>query len=310
VSKRNIEIEDLLRFKLVSAPQVSPDSRRVVFVTQVVDSVKNRYFSHLWMAELETGEVRQFTHGLVRDTAPCWSPDGRRIAFVRTQNSVSHIWMITSDDGEPHLLDSLGEGAIGIPQWSPRGDKLVFTFRPTHSDWTQAAFQARAERGLSNPPRVITRYRYKADGLGFLDLRQHIWTCDTKTGQVQQITDGEFDDDYPVWSPDGEWIAFLANRSSVAHSNHRRLSNGNSFAIRVQEKLILVAGWEARRLYRVPDNNRSMGLPQRPSMGHCGESAVRGNSPLLDRRIRSSCRACDKQRHGNERRGSPEPNLV
>jgi acylaminoacyl-peptidase len=60
---------------------------------------------------------------------------------------------------------------------------------------------------------VITRLRYKAEGLGFLDLREHIWVCDAETGEGQQLTGGEFDDGDPAWSPDGGWIAFLSNRS-------------------------------------------------------------------------------------------------
>lgn len=211
--KRKVEVEDLLRLKALDDPQMSPDGRKVVFTVQTVDPDKNRYLAHLWMGNVETGAVQQFTHGPVYDTAPRWSPDGHRIAFLRNQDGASHLWMIAAGGGEAYRLDSLSEGAIGAPHWSPGGDKIAFTFRPTHPDWTQDARQKRAARGLTDPPRVITRLRYKAEGLGFLDLREHIWVCDAETGEARQLTGGEFDDSDPTWSPDGGWIAFLSNRS-------------------------------------------------------------------------------------------------
>ncbi|MFN3421310.1 MAG: S9 family peptidase [Armatimonadota bacterium] len=168
MAKRKVIAEDLLAIKLIGDPQVSPDGTKCVFTVKTIDSEKNRYLSHLWLADLQTGELRQFTFGEVSDAAPRWSPDGSKIAF---------------------------------------------TFRPTHPDWTQEARKKRQETGKSNPPRVITRLFYRLDGFGFLDMRQHIWVCDAKTGEAKQITDGDYDDYSPAWSPDGSKIAFVSNRS-------------------------------------------------------------------------------------------------
>lgn len=213
MSKRAITIEDLLYLKFVADPQMSPDGEQVVFTVKTVNPEKNRYFSHLWMVEVATGIVRQFTYGEVSDGSPRWSPDGKRIAFLRTKDKRTQIWVIPADGGEARRLTPLSEGSIGAPVWSPDGKRIAFTFRPTHPDWTQEACQERQEKGQSDPPRVITRLRYRCEGPGFLDLRQHLWTCDATTGEAEQITEGEYDDDGPVWSPDNHWIAFVANRS-------------------------------------------------------------------------------------------------
>jgi|GEM_PF-4730425 len=75
-------------------PQVSPDGRYVAFVRE----------RNLWLAEIETGSERQLTedgdeviaNGLAefiaqeemgRSTGFWWSPDSRRIAFLRTDES-------------------------------------------------------------------------------------------------------------------------------------------------------------------------------------------------------------------------------
>lgn len=72
--KRKVVPEDLLAIKLVGDPQVSPDGRWCVFTVKTIDGEKNRYLSHLWLANLETGEVRQFTFGEVSDAAPDGHP--------------------------------------------------------------------------------------------------------------------------------------------------------------------------------------------------------------------------------------------
>jgi acylaminoacyl-peptidase len=59
---------------------------------------------------------------------------------------------------------------------------------------------------------VITKFHYRRDGEGFRDLYQHIWTCEVRSGEVAQLTDGEWDDRDAVWSPDGKQIAFVSNR--------------------------------------------------------------------------------------------------
>nr|MBC8252553.1 PD40 domain-containing protein [Ardenticatenia bacterium] len=131
--KRGITVEDLLRLKFVADPQISPDGSRVVFAVKAVDAEKNRYLSHLWMVEVATGAARQFTCGEVSDSSPRWSPDGKRIAFLRTEDKRTQIWGIPADGGEARQLTQLDEGSIGAPEWSPNRKRIAFTFRPTHS---------------------------------------------------------------------------------------------------------------------------------------------------------------------------------
>ena len=57
--RRPAALEDLLRFKLVGDTQISPDGRKAVSCVKRIDAEKNKYFSSLWMADVESGGSRE-----------------------------------------------------------------------------------------------------------------------------------------------------------------------------------------------------------------------------------------------------------
>src|SRR5436309_8691750 len=62
--------------------------------------------------------------------------------------------------------------------------------------------------------RVIDRLLYRLDGMGFIyERRQHLFLVDVSGGEPKQLTDGDWDDKDPTWSPDGTHIAFASSRA-------------------------------------------------------------------------------------------------
>lgn len=214
MAKQLIRAQDLTKLKIVSDPQISPDGKRVLYTVKVADEGKNKYWQHLWMGDTGDNSTRQFTSGEVNDSSPRWSCDGKTIAFVRSNEKQTQVWVVPADGGEARPLTKLPEGGIGELTWSPDGTRLAFTYRPTHPKWTRQAAKKREENGESNPARVVTRARYRLDGSGFQDEPQHIWVCDVTSGAASQVTRGRFDEQSPTWSPDGKSLAFISNRSA------------------------------------------------------------------------------------------------
>src|SRR5438067_1822210 len=52
--------------------------------------------------------------------------------------------------------------------------------------------------------------------------RPQIFVIDVASGTSRQLTKGDWDDDAPAWSPDGQEIAFVSDRRRQRHDEHLR----------------------------------------------------------------------------------------
>jgi dipeptidyl aminopeptidase/acylaminoacyl peptidase len=209
-NRRAMTPQDITRIRFVSDPQLSPDGRRVAFVVTVLSEEQDRYLSNIWTVDTAGGEPRRFTTGPKRDTAPRWSPDGTRLAFVseREPHKKAQLYVMPADGGEPSRLTTLPNG-VANPVWSPDGRRLAFIARV--GGWQEP--ENEEERRRSKPARVITTLKYKMNGEGFVyDQRPHLFVVAAEGGEPRQLTDGDFADADPAWSPDGRWLAFVSAR--------------------------------------------------------------------------------------------------
>ena len=94
---RPLRIDDLLRFKRVGDPQVSPDGRSVAYAITTPDVAANRNLTQLYLVPSSGGEPRQLTSGNTSASSPRWSPDGRLIAFTAKQDGRQQVYTVWAD---------------------------------------------------------------------------------------------------------------------------------------------------------------------------------------------------------------------
>lgn len=66
---------DVFQLEYASDPQISPDGKRIVYVRNFMDIMKDRRRSNLWIINADGSEHRPVTTGKHNDSSPRWSPD-------------------------------------------------------------------------------------------------------------------------------------------------------------------------------------------------------------------------------------------
>src|SRR5262249_13560422 len=129
--KRSITEMDLFKFTWIADPQISPDGSTVAFVRVTVNEKENRYETSLFSVPTTGGQAaRRLTAG-IHDTTPRWSPDGKRILFVRAvdkdgKTQPPQLYLLDTDGGEARAITEVERGAAA-PVWSPDGQSIAFT---------------------------------------------------------------------------------------------------------------------------------------------------------------------------------------
>jgi Tol biopolymer transport system component len=174
--------------------------------------------------------------------APAWSPDGQKIVFVEIHSG--DLYVINADGTNEARLTNLPSGysedATGLysPAWSPDGKRIAFA-RGTGPDTSTVDSSASA----SAPAERLTGiYLINVDGTGLRKLTSFaeessfhgaegggpVWSPDGEKiafydyGAInvinadgsgrRSITNTELIEGFPTWSPDGEKIAFTCYR--------------------------------------------------------------------------------------------------
>lgn len=191
----------------------------------------------LFLVSLETGGKKRLSFpalGSAGDSAPAFSPDGRRLAFTRSSRlGIGDVYVVSvSRDflpvGEPQRLTSTF-GFATSPAWTPDGQEIVFA---TGLYWKYPQIPSRLWRVSASGRTPPVPLPFASDSAvfpaisrrGLLVFTQGI--LDTNIWRVELNARGEpvessakcvicstRYDGIPRFSPDGKRIVFISDRS-------------------------------------------------------------------------------------------------
>jgi dipeptidyl aminopeptidase/acylaminoacyl peptidase len=210
---RPMREDDLLRLVWIADPQISPDGTRVAFTRVTVDADTDGYRTSLWLVDVGSDAdppvARPLTFG-VGDSQPRWSPDGHRLAFVRSSapKEPGQLHVLPMSGGEAVRVCELAKG-ISEPAWSPDGRRIAFL-----SGTNPALDDPKREKPKNEPGRVVTRPVFRENGEGFTDFDHlpQVWVVEAEGGPPRPLTRGAFAAQAPRWSRDGTSILFASDR--------------------------------------------------------------------------------------------------
>lgn len=194
--------------------RVAPDGRSVAYVDEVGGA------RQVCVSPLRGGPRTQLTASATDVTDLEWSPDGTRLAYL-CDNA---IWVIDADGGHPVKVTDHPSGNE-TPRWAPDGERLAFISR--RRGWNQLWLLDVPRPGPGRPPAA------------------------EKVRTPRCLTPTPHDNEFPVWSPDGRWIAFASQRSDDLATQQVCVvdvsaPSGSEPAVRIvagASSMALAAGW-------------------------------------------------------------------
>ena len=203
-----------------SVTETSPDwssTNRIAYASDAAGA------NDVYTSEVDGTRVVNVTNtATASERLPEWSPDGTRIAFVRSAEATTDRVLVVNSDGSG--LADLGEapGAYGLA-WSPDGTKLAYVASQSADYALESVYVANADgtpgraRLTADPSFAAIDPAWAPDGrIAFAswlpdqpDAIADIYVANADgTGLVNLTQTPDADDVGPDWSPDGTTIAY------------------------------------------------------------------------------------------------------
>ncbi len=235
-AQRAMQPNDWHRLTTLSQPAMSPDGRLVAFTVTTVNEKENRRHQEVWVSSTAGGAPMRYTAPATESSSPRFSPDGKYLFFSSPRaGGTGNTWAIRMDAPSGEAIQ-VADYPIGSWPRDPKFAVFSSTVAPDSATTTTSANDPYTKmRAMARPPfgaitkpvdaarfdgRHITETRYKANGQGFLpgprEARvfrpQQLFTQAPGAKRVQ-VTNATYSHRNPVVSPDGKWIAFVADAS-------------------------------------------------------------------------------------------------
>ncbi len=219
-------------------PRISPDGKRIAFFSDRHD------YTRIIITDTAGKELRRIggEHGLgssfesfrPMNGAIAWSPDGKQLAFIAKKGGKDEVRIVNAANGKPARAIHPPLSSIGGLDWSKDGKSLTFTgisygqtdlylYDLTSDEITILVdtYESKDSPRFSPNGKKIIFAVTDTVGLSsgpFSGARRstsNIAVYDISDGAYYLLTDTEWNDKQPSFSPDGSQFVFVSDRNGV-----------------------------------------------------------------------------------------------
>ena len=140
----------------------------------VYTSSKKNQNAEIYVREMDSGKEKRLTFNRIIDSSPCWSPNGKEIAFTSQRSGTPQIHVMNEDGTNVRRITYEGTYHDNAA-WSPDGSRITYVSR--------------------------------------IEGRFDIYVLNIKNNSITKLTEMAGRNENPGWSPDSRHIVFTSNRT-------------------------------------------------------------------------------------------------
>ncbi|MDY2649375.1 MAG: S9 family peptidase [Pyramidobacter porci] len=285
--KKTVQFDDLLHFKFLSCPRLSPDGALAVYQVAQADLEKDGYDTNLWLYDCGAGRSRQVTFSNADKTAR-WTPDGKALVFTSKRDATlekdaTALYRLELGGGEARRL-----GVVPLPVndlWPLADGKILLNavYTPEESNPENAQYK------------VYTQIPFWQNGKNFTGQRRSalaLW--DPRSGELRRLTPDRMDVLDCTLPPCGgaallvaeeyEKVKPLCNhvwRLDLESGAMDRLSEGLEYSFKT-------AGWSGERIIVLASDMKRYGMNENAQVFELKDKKLTCLTPDLDTSFHNS----------------------
>jgi len=241
--------EDLSDLNLV--PALSPDGEQVAFISD------RSLYSDIYLADATTGDVKDrlvkgertgsFESLRFFNTSMAWSADGKFLTFPAKVGGEDAVYVFELDSKKVRHKLTFGLDGILSPAFSPDGQQIVFVgIDGGQSDLFITDLSGKNLRRLTSDRFTDRDPQFSPDGksiafttdrgdaTNFEELtfgNYALALLDLETNQVSVLPNQSGKNIAPQWSPDGQEILFVSDRTGISNLYSIDLKSGDVYKL-------------------------------------------------------------------------------